>query len=88
MAKLTNLFESNVDIQRIKFGNKQTRELVSMLDRFFTSSINIPRIKVGKKQSVETLIHEEASVFAMYLRDEKEIWIPRKILLNFYSKKW
>jgi hypothetical protein len=32
---------------------------------------------MGKKQEIETLINEEALLFAMYLRDEKHTWNPR-----------
>jgi len=39
--------------------------------------ILVPRIKVGKKQTIETLIGEEALLFAKYLRDEKPFWNPR-----------
>jgi len=37
----------------------------------------IPRMKVGKKQTFETLISEEALLFAKYLRSEKKEWSPR-----------
>jgi len=33
--------------------------------------------KVGKRQSIETLIKEEAWLFAKYLRTEKMRWIPK-----------
>lgn len=46
----------------------------------FDSMVEIPRIKVWKKQSIDTLINEEALLFAKFLRDEKEIWIPRIII--------
>jgi NADPH-dependent 2,4-dienoyl-CoA reductase/sulfur reductase-like enzyme len=39
--------------------------------------VEIPRIRVGKRQTIETLINEEALLFAKYLRDERETWIPR-----------
>jgi hypothetical protein len=39
--------------------------------------VEIPRIRVGKKQTIETLINEEALLFAKYLRTEKNTWIPR-----------
>lgn len=39
--------------------------------------VDIPRIKVGERQTIETLINEEALLFAKYLRDEKETWVPR-----------
>ena len=47
------------------------------LDQFFETTIEIPRIKVGNKQTIETLINEEALLFAKFLRDERETWIPR-----------
>jgi len=35
---------------------------------------------MGKKQEIETLVSEEALLFAMYLRDEKKEWIPRIVM--------
>jgi hypothetical protein len=32
---------------------------------------------MGDQQEIETLINEEALLFAQYLRNEKQIWIPR-----------
>jgi hypothetical protein len=32
---------------------------------------------MGKKQEIETLINEEALLFATYLRNEKQEWVPR-----------
>jgi hypothetical protein len=34
-------------------------------------------MRVGKRQIFETLINEEALLFAKYLRNEREEWIPR-----------
>jgi hypothetical protein len=48
----------------------------------FESTIEVPRIKVGKKQSVETLINEEALLFAKFLSNENEKWNSRKVNLN------
>jgi len=45
--------------------------------RYFESMVEIPRIKHGKRQTLETLINEEALLFAKYLRDECETWTPR-----------
>ena len=39
--------------------------------------IKISRIRVGKRQTIETLINEEALLFAKFLRDERKKWIPR-----------
>jgi hypothetical protein len=35
------------------------------------------RIRRGRKQKIETLISEEALLLAMFLRKEREAWIPR-----------
>ncbi len=37
----------------------------------------IPRIRVGERQTIETLVSEEALLFAKYLRNEKKDWLPR-----------
>jgi hypothetical protein len=34
-------------------------------------------MKVGSKQEIETLINEEALLFAKYLRNERRDWNPR-----------
>jgi hypothetical protein len=39
--------------------------------------VDVPRIRHGKHQEIETLICEEALLFAKYLRNERETWIPR-----------
>ena len=41
------------------------------------SKVEVPRMKVGNRQEVETLINEEAFLFAKYLRGERPSWIPR-----------
>ena len=55
----------------------KTRDLMNSLDVFFETTMDIPRIKVGNKQAVETLISEEALLFAKFLRHERETWAPR-----------
>jgi hypothetical protein len=47
------------------------------LNQYFEMMVEIPRIRVGKRQTVETLINEEALSFAKFLRNERQIWIPR-----------
>jgi hypothetical protein len=44
---------------------------------------SIPRIKAGERQTIETLINEEALLFAKYLRNETPAWSPRIARLNF-----
>jgi hypothetical protein len=50
---------------------------MNRLNEFFESEVNIPRMKVGSHQTLETLINEEALLFAKYLRGEIGSWAPR-----------
>jgi len=47
------------------------------LNLYFEGKVEIPRIKHGHGQTIETLINEEALLFAKYSRDERETWKPR-----------
>ena len=53
------------------------RALLKDLNQNFQNKVKIPRIRIGDKQETETLISEEALLFAMYLRGEKSSCIPR-----------
>ena len=59
-----------------------TKDLMKKLNEFFESKIEISRIRVGNKQTIETLINEEALLFAKYLRNEREMWTPRIAVLH------
>jgi CRISPR-associated protein Cas1 len=50
---------------------------VRKLNKYFTTIVEVPRIRIGERQEIETLINEEAFLFAKYLRGEKPTWIPR-----------
>jgi CRISPR-associated protein Cas1 len=76
MVKTEELSKSK-KAKRQYLNDAQTRELTNRLSRYFESSVEVPRIKVGQRQTIETLISEEALLFAKYLRDERETWIPR-----------
>lgn len=58
---------------------KQNKDqaFIKKLNKYFTSIVEVPRIRVGKRQEIETLINEEAFLFAKYLRGEKTNWVPR-----------
>jgi hypothetical protein len=43
----------------------------------FGKRVEVPRIRHGSGQILETLINEEAQLFAKYLRGESKSWIPR-----------
>lgn len=63
--------------KRVYLNDHHTRDLMTKLNNLFESTVEIPRMKVGKKQTIETLINEEALLFAKYLRNERQTWIPR-----------
>ena len=63
--------------KREYLNDSMTSHLVKGLKEHFESKVEIPRIRLGKEQKIETLINEEALLLAMYLRNEKENWIPR-----------
>ena len=78
-------------MMHLKMGKKihlkeyETDSLAEDLNSFFNSMVNVERIKVGKRQSIDTLIGEEALLFAKFLRNERKDWIPR--LPNFENSQ-
>ncbi len=63
--------------KKIHLCEYETNDLADGLNSLFNKMVEIPRIKVGKKQTLDTLISEEALLFAKYLRNEKTFWNPR-----------
>jgi hypothetical protein len=43
----------------------------------FERKVRVPRIRHGNEQTINTLINEEAYLFAKFLRHERETWVPR-----------
>jgi hypothetical protein len=77
-------YSSNRKGQREYLNRALAKDLMSKLNSFFESTVDMPRVKHGNKQTVETLINEETMLFAKYLRDEREAWIPRMANLAFF----
>ncbi len=63
--------------KRIHLCEFEADDLAKDLNGCFEKEIAIPRMRYGKKQTLDTLICEEALLFASYLRNERETWIPR-----------
>jgi CRISPR/Cas system-associated endonuclease Cas1 len=63
--------------KREYLNDVRTKDFTAKLNDYFGTLVEIPRIKVGQRQTIETLINEEALLFAKYLRNEKRDWIPR-----------
>lgn len=68
--------------KREYLNHVETRDFTARLNKYFETLIDIPRIKVGNRQTIETLINEEALLFAKYLRKERKEWSP-KLNLTF-----
>jgi hypothetical protein len=72
-------------MMRLKIGKRihsckfETDSLADGLNNLSKRKVEIPRIKHGKRQTLDTLISEEALLFAKYLRDERKEWIPRLV---------
>lgn len=67
--------------KRIHLCEFETDSLAEDLNNLFEHTVNVPRMKYGKKQTLDTLINEEAYLFAQFLRNEKPSWIPRIVTL-------
>ena len=63
--------------KREYLNDSGTNDFSARLNEYFEAYVKIPRIRVGEKQTIETLIGEEALLFAKYLRMEKKEWLPR-----------
>jgi hypothetical protein len=70
-------YSSNRKGKREYLNDFQTHDLVSDLNLFFQTKVKMPRTRMGSQQEIETLISEEALLFAQFLRDEKKNWLPR-----------
>jgi len=73
----TEVLSRNKKGKRQYLNDARTKDMMRQLDGYFESMVEIPRMKVGERQTIETLISEEALLFAKYLRNEKETWHPR-----------
>ena len=71
----------NKKLPRLYLNHSETNNLIESLSRHFEVKVKIPVMRGrGKKQNIQTLINEEAKLFAMYLRSEKPKWTPRILL--------
>ena len=71
-------------VMRLKIGKRinlceyKADSLADGLSDLFNREVVIPRIKNGKRQTIGTLINEEASLLAKFLRTEMKEWNPRQ----------
>jgi len=70
-------FSKNRKGKREYLNDIQTHDLTNGLNRYLQNRTDIPRMRMGYTQEIETLISEEALLFAQYLRNETKTWKPR-----------
>jgi len=73
----TEVLSRNKRAKRQYLNDAKTKEMMYQLNDYFESMVRVPRMKVGERQTIETLINEEALLFAKYLRNERQTWQPR-----------
>jgi len=67
--------------KREYLNDSHTGPLLKELNQYFQSKVGIPRMRMGGEQEIETLINEEALLFARYLRNERKEWVSRIVSL-------
>ncbi len=71
----------NKKVPRKYLRHTEINNLIKSLDKYFEIKVEIPRIRRGKKSSIETVIKNEASLLAQFIRGEKkDMWIPRILI--------
>lgn len=65
--------------KRIVLRDYKTNGLTEDLFLFFDRMVDVPRIRHGNRQSIDTLISEEALLFAKFMRNEIREWQPRTV---------
>lgn len=63
--------------KREYLNDTETKNFTAKLNDYFEQYVEVPRIKVRERQTIETLVNEEALLFAKYLRNERKDWNPR-----------
>ena len=62
--------------------NQRTRDYQDRVSPMLSDQSNDSSNTCEERQEIETLISEEALLFAQYLRNEKLEWIPRIVNLD------
>lgn len=70
-------FSRNRKGKRQYLNEAKNQDFLKKLNLYFRSKVDVPRVKFGNKQEIESLISEEALLFAKYLREEIPAWNPR-----------
>jgi CRISPR/Cas system-associated endonuclease Cas1 len=71
--------------QRLFAGKAETKKFIDALHEFLHQHVAMARFRQGSRQQIETLISEEAFLFAQYIRGEKSTWKRRIVNLNAFT---
>ncbi len=63
--------------KRVHLWEHEADHLVEGLSSLLDRIVEVTRINRGRRQTLDSLIREEALLFARYLRNERKDWIPR-----------
>ena len=58
--------------KRQYFNKEKSRDMLNCIDEYFENGVATPRMRRGQCQEIETLVSEEALLFAKYLRNERQ----------------
>jgi CRISPR-associated protein Cas1 len=75
-------YGSNRKGKREYLKEDKSRTFLKELNKYFMTTVEVPRMRRGKRQEFESLINEEALLFAKYLRGERTVWTPRIAALS------
>jgi CRISPR-associated protein Cas1 len=73
----TEKYRPNKFGKREYLSDSKANDLTTRFYAYLDWKVRIPRIGHGNRSSIETLIGEEVSLLAMYLRNERKDWQPR-----------
>jgi CRISPR-associated protein Cas1 len=73
----TEKYRPNKFGKREYLSDSKTDDLTKRFYAYLDWKVRIPRIGHGNRSSIETLINEETSLLAKYIRNEQKSWIPR-----------
>lgn len=63
--------------KRYVLNEEKTEKFVNGLEAYFEIKVSVPRVRHGESQTIETLINEEATLLALFLRGDRKTWKPR-----------
>lgn len=73
----TEKYSANRQGKREYPSDTKSDDLMRRFYAYLDWHVRIPRIRYGNRSKIETLISEECSLLASYLRNEKKDWLPR-----------